>query len=478
MEVVRGRLQGSGPITAPSLAVAAQVSVDDIDAALLALEAEGFAMRGQFELTASESSGAPGFPAATQWCERRLLARIHRYTVKRLRAEIEPVQAREFIRFLFEWQRVGGAVRMEGPDAVAAVLNQLEGFDVPASAWETEVLPSRITGYEPAWLDEHCVAGRYLWTRLSPRAVNPERSAAPVRATPIVLLPRRDARLWATLVRQPDPQHLSSIGRAVAEFIQGNGASFFDEIVEGAHLLPTHVEAALAELVALGIVNADSFAGLRALLLPEDRRRRSGGPARRARGRVALFGMQDAGRWTLVRRTPAVQPVGSVAVKPEAQAAVEHVARVLLERWGVVFWKVYQREAQWLPPWRDLLMIYRRLEARSEIRGGRFVAGFSGEQYALPAAIGALRESRRSNTGPDWVSISAADPLNVVGLLTPGPRVPALTGNRILYRDGVPVAALSGGEVSFYEELDGATEWEARNLLLRRPTPRVLEDLA
>ena len=159
--------------------------------------------------------------------------------------------------------------------------------------------------------------------------------------------------------------------------------------------------------------------------------------------------MQDAGRWTLVRRAPAVQPVGSVAVKPEAQAAVEHVARVLLERWGVVFWKVYQREAQWLPPWRELLMVYRRLEARGEIRGGRFVAGFSGEQYALPAAIGALRESRRSNTGADWVSISAADPLNVVGLLTPGPRVPALTGNRILYRDGVPIAALSGGEVSF-----------------------------
>ena len=254
-------------------------------------------------------------PAATQWCERRLLARIHRYTVKRLRAEIEPVQARDFIRFLFEWQRVGGATRMQGPDAVAAVLNQLAGFDVPAAAWETEVLPARIAGYEPAWLDEHCIAGRYLWTRLAPRSINPERSAAPVRATPIVLLPRRDARLWSALVQQTDPQHLSGTARAVAEFIQGHGASFFDEIIEGAHLLPTQVEAALAELVALGIVNADSFAGLRALLLPEDRRRRSGS-ARRGRGRVALFGMQDAGRWTFVRRGRGRPPVVGHNRKP------------------------------------------------------------------------------------------------------------------------------------------------------------------
>ena len=194
IEIVRGRLQGSGPVTAQALAAAAQVPTEDIDAALLALEAEGFAMRGQFEVIAPRPSAKSAVPAATQWCERRLLARIHRYTVKRLRAEIEPVQPRDFIRFLFEWQRVGGATRMQGPDAVAAVLNQLAGFDVPAAAWETEVLPARIAGYEPAWLDEHCIAGRYLWTRLAPRSINPERSAAPVRATPIVLLPRRDAR--------------------------------------------------------------------------------------------------------------------------------------------------------------------------------------------------------------------------------------------------------------------------------------------
>ena len=185
--------------------------------------------------------------------------------------------------------------------------------------------------------------------------------------------------------------------------------------------------------------------------------------------------MQDAGRWTLVRRGQAIDPA---AARPEAGAAIEHVARTLLDRWGVVFWKVFQREAQWLPPWRDLLMVLRRLEARGEIRGGRFVAGFSGEQFATPAAVGALRESRRRSADSTWVSLSAADPLNVIGLLTPGARVPALTGNRVLYRDGVPIAALSGGEVSFFTELDTATEWEAHNLLLRRPTPRALSDVA
>ena len=176
--------------------------------------------------------------------------------------------------------------------------------------------------------------------------------------------------------------------------------------------------------------------------------------------------MRDAGRWCAA----VAWPVSSVARQSRKRSVpVEHVARVLLDRWGVVFWNVFQREAQWLPPWRELLMVYRRLEARGEIRGGRFVAGFSGEQYATPAAISALRESRRRNAGAEWVSLSAADPLNVVGLLTPGPRVPSLTGNRILYRDGVPIAALSGGEVSFLEEPEGSTQWEARNRLLRRP---------
>ncbi|MET0658804.1 MAG: ATP-dependent DNA helicase, partial [Steroidobacteraceae bacterium] len=473
VQLVRGRLEGEGPTTAATLATALSIPVPEIDAALITLEAEGFAMRGQFE------------PEATsmQWCERRLLARIHRYTVKRLRAEIEPVQARDFMRFLLDWQRVTGAARMQGPDAVAAVLNQLEGFDVPAGAWETEVLPARIAEYEPAWLDEHCLAGRYIWTRLAPRTGTSERAASPVRATPIVLLPRRDARLWSALTTAPPVEQLSSKAQAVVEVIREHGASFFDELLDGAHLLPAQVEEALAELVACGLVNADSFTGLRALLLPGERRRSSG----RRRGRAALFGMQDAGRWALVRKGSVTSGVGpektassasaqASSLKP--QAPLEHIARTLLQRWGVVFWKVYQREASWLPPWRELLLCYRRLEARGEIRGGRFVAGFSGEQYATPESIGALREARRRGGDDAWVSLSAADPLNVVGLLTPGARVPALTGNRVLYQDGIPVAALIAGEVTFFATFDSATQWQARNALLRRHVLGVLADLA
>ena len=479
VQLVRGRLEGEGPTTAATLAGALSVPGADVDAALVTLKAEGFALRGQFEektrdlgpvtwgeeshATASQPSSPEPQAPCPQWCERRLLARIHRYTVKRLRAEIEPVQARDFLRFLLDWQRVTGDARMQGPDAVAAVLNQLEGFDVPAGAWETEVLPARIAEYEPAWLDEHCLAGRYIWTRLAPRTGTGERAASPVRATPIVLLPRRDARLWSTLTTAPPLEQLSSKARAVLEIIREHGASFFDELVDGAHLLPAQVEEALAELVACGWVNADSFTGLRALLLPGERRRSSG----RRRGRAALFGMQDAGRWALVRRGT------ELTANP-----VEHIARTLLQRWGVVFWKVYQREASWLPPWRELLLCYRRLEARGEIRGGRFVAGFSGEQYATPEAIGALREARRRAGDDAWISLSAADPLNVVGLLTPGARVPALTGNRVLYQDGVPVAALIAGEVTFFETFDSSTQWQARNALLRRHIPGVLADLA
>jgi ATP-dependent helicase Lhr and Lhr-like helicase len=460
-EVVRGRLEGSGPLTAASLAALLALPLARIDAALAALQAEGFAMRGAF---------SPGVEAADEWCERRLLARIHRYTVKRLRAEIEPIDARDFLRFLFEWQRVTPTGRMEGPDAVGAMLGQLEGFEAPASAWETEILPARITEYEPAWLDEQCLAGRFVWTRLAARRADPERGAAPVRATPIVLLARRNLRLWSTLAGATDPLHLSPPAQKVAALLATHGASFFDEIAAGSALLPSQAEEALAELVALGLVNSDSFAGLRALLVPADRRRPAMGGRRRRR--IALFGMDAAGRWSRIARGAPAED------SRHSEETVEHVTRTLLRRWGVIFWKLLAREADWLPPWRDLLMCCRRLEARGEIRGGRFVAGFSGEQFAQPEAIALLREARRKPREGQHVSLSGADPLNLVGILTPGARLPSLAGNRLLYQDGIPVALLSGGEVSFLTPLTPQEEWQARNLLLRRQVPAPLADLA
>jgi ATP-dependent helicase Lhr and Lhr-like helicase len=470
VEIVRGRLEGVGPTTSAAIAASLALPVSSIEAALAVLQAEGFAMRGQF---------TPGAVAEGEWCERRLLARIHRYTVKRLRAEIEPVEARDFLRFLFEWQRMTPEGRMEGPDAVGAILGQLEGFEAPASAWETEVLPTRISEYEPAWLDEQCLAGRYIWTRLARRKSDSERTAAPVRGTPIVLLARRNTRVWSSLTGAVDSANLSSRAQIVADYIRVHGASFFDEIADGAGLLPTQAEEALAELVALGIVNSDSFGGLRALLIPADRRRPPAGGRRRRR--IALFGMDAAGRWALVRRQPLAEPdvdTTRPTEKLQDEEAIEHVARTLLKRWGVVFWRLLAREADWLPPWRDLLMCYRRLEARGEIRGGRFVAGFTGEQYAAPEAIGLLRDTRRKPHSQSHVSLSGADPLNLVGILTPGQRLPSLSGNRLLYRDGIPIATFAGGEVRFLEKLEPKEQWEAQNLLLRRHVPAVLADLA
>ncbi|TLZ34589.1 MAG: ATP-dependent DNA helicase, partial [Gammaproteobacteria bacterium] len=463
VEAVRGRLEGLGPTTAAALAAELAMPTSRIETALTALQAEGFAMRGAFTDTPAPEG---------EWCERRLLARIHGYTVKRLRAEIEPIEARDFVRFLLDWQRVTPALRMEGPDAVGAVLAQLEGFEAPASAWETEILPARIGEYEPAWLDEQCLAGRFVWTRLAARRAEPGRGAAPVRSTPIVLLARRNLRLWSSLAGTVEVQNLSPPAQRVAEYLSSHGASFFDEIAPGSSLLPSQAEEALGELVALGLVNSDSFAGLRALLVPADRRRPLGGGRRRRR--IALFGMDAAGRWSRIARpdAPAQADHGG------GEELVEHLVRTLLRRWGVVFWRLLAREAEWLPPWRDLLMCCRRLEARGEIRGGRFVAGFSGEQYAAPEAIALLREARRKPREGHYASLSGADPLNLVGILTPGARLPSLSGNRLLYRDGVPIALLAAGEVSFLEELAPQQQWEVRNVLLRRQVPAVLADLA
>jgi ATP-dependent helicase Lhr and Lhr-like helicase len=473
VEILRSRLEGLGPVTEAELSAPLGLAPDAVAAALATLQAEGFALRGRF---------TPG-AAADEWCERRLLARIHRYTLKRLRAEIEPVAARDFLRFLFAWQRVTDDTRMEGPDALAAILGQLEGFEAPAGAWETEILPARVSGYDPAWLDDQCLAGRIAWARLRPRgnpspssALSPDRedgrvrgtgSAGPVRTTPIALLARRHAPLWSALSPMPDPAQASGRARAVADFIRDNGASFFDELADGTRLLRPQIEEALAELVALGLVTSDSFVGLRALLMPADKRRHRGS-GRRGR---ALFGMEDAGRWALARRA---RPTTS----DNGDEAIEHLARTLLRRYGVVFWRLLEREAAWLPPWRDLLRVYRRLEARGEIRGGRFVAGFSGEQYALPDAVGTLREIRRKQGTDEFVSLSGADPLNLVGILTPGPKLGALTGNRVLYRDGIPVALLAGGEIRLLTDLDEAAQWRARKTLLRGAVPASLAALS
>ena len=447
-DIVRGRMTGLGPVTVPTIAHSLQLPTSDIDLALLALETEGFVMRGYF---------TPG-SAEIEWCERHLLARIHRYTVNRLRREIEPVEPRDFMRFLFEWQRVAPGAQVSGPDALAGIIAQLEGFEAPAAAWETELLPARVAGYEISWLDDLCLAGRVVWSRMQERKSLGERSIGPVRATPIVLLQRRNIHMWTKLEgSSATAPSLGSRAQAVADYLKEHGASFFDEIRSGTRLLQTELEDALAELVAAGVINSDSFAGLRALLVPASKRSQ----LRRRGRRTALLGIADAGRWALLRRN-----ANDDAKHPNPEM-LEHIARTLLKRYGVVCWRLLAREADWLPPWRELLRVYQRLEARGDIRGGRFIAGLSGEQFALPEAVSLVRSIRQKPPTDSFVVISGADPLNLVGNIVTGARVPALSASKILYRDGVPIATWVGGEFIALETMDAASEWTAQSRLLR-----------
>ncbi|WP_076998847.1 DEAD/DEAH box helicase [Variovorax sp. KK3] len=454
-ELLQSRLGGLGPVTLPQLERHLRLPLAEIETALLGLQGEGLLLSGRF---------TPG-AAEPEWCERHLLARIHRYTLKRLRREIEPVEPRDFARFLFEWQHVSASSRVSGPEALTGVLTQLEGYEAPAALWESELLPARVNDYSSPWLDDLCTAGRVMWTRLRPNVVEGRagRAGTSLRSTPILLLPRRSAALWTGLAPTPaDDEALSSRAQRVAAWLGERGASFFDEIQDGARLLGTELEDALSELVARGRVRCDSYAGLRALLVPASKRAST--HARQGRRRNPLFGIEDAGRWSLARPP-------SSADAPAADA-VEQVARVLLRRYGVMCWHLIEREAAWLPPWRELVRCYRRLEARGEIRGGRFIAGLSGEQFALPEAIGLLRQVRRNAPDGELICLSAADPANLLGSVLPGGRVPRVPGSRVLYQDGVPIAASVGGEIQWLAPLDAATELQARRALTLSPALR------
>ena len=448
-ELLRSRLSGLGPMRAHELASQLQVPLAEVEIALLGLQNEGYVLQGNFTPGSEE----------IEWCERHLLARIHRYTLKRLRQEIEPVEPRDFARFLFDWQHLSSATRVNGPEALSVVLGQLEGYEAPAASWEAELLSARVQDYSIAWLDDLCTSGRTLWARLRPNASEGGSASASLRSTPLLLLPRHTASLWRQLAPvSGDDAGMSSRASKVVEWLAVSGASFFDELAEGAHLLQTELEDALAELVARGRVHCDSYAGLRALLVPASKR----APTSSRRRRHSLFGIQDAGRWALVR-----QPNTDPGAKKSPEA-VEHVARTLLRRYGVVCWRMLEREAAWLPPWRELARIYHRLEARGEIRGGRFIAGLSGEQFALPEALGLLRQVRRRPADGQLVRVSAADPANLLGTVLAGAKIPRLPGSSVLYRDGIAIAANAGGQVQWLVELNAQEQRQATDALVQR----------
>ena len=456
-ELIRSRLEGLGPVTVETLAAPLGLPAAEVEAALLALEQEGFAMRGAYTGTGQ-----------TEWCDRRLLARINRYTLQRKRAEIQPASRQDFMRFLFRWHGLG-LERGEGPEALEAALEQLEGFAVPAAAWESALLPDRVQGYFPSMLDQLCTSGRTTWLRLAPPRPRTDgteapRGASPVRNTPIALVDRAALPTWQALAGPSawTEADLSGAAARVHHALAEKGALFFVDLVRETGLLRTQVEEALGELVARGLVTADSYAGLRTLIQPSNRRP-GFAPKHRPRRRREGAGVDAAGRWSLI---------GTDAGKPD-YAALEHLAYTLLHRYGVVFRRILEREDV-LPSWRELLYVFRRLEARGEIRGGRFVEGFAGEQYALPEAVDALKRVRKAEKDGDYVALSAADPLNLVGIVLPGERIPAVTHNRILFRDGLAVAFQTAGEIRFAEELDPQAQWQVRNLLIRRQDPAAL----
>ncbi len=436
-EVLRGWIESIGPVTAPELASRLSVELEAVETGLARLESEGQILRGRFRPAAVRPNGA------VEWCNRRLLARIHRLTIGRLRREIEPVTSAEFLRFLFRWQHLAPGTQLHGVEGTLAVLEQLQGHEVPAGAWEREVLARRVADYSPEFLDRLCLSGDVMWGRLSPHPVFDEtvtvrdadgareQPIRPTRVAPIAIflrqdaewllngaepLPRREGQASASpsAQRRLDFERLSASARAVLEQLARRGASFQSELTAATGLPPREVEEALWELSATGKVTGDGFENLRALI--DSARRRGMGVVRFRRGQ------RRAGRWALLS-----SPSGAIASDDRRADAF---ARQLLRRWGVVFKDVLAREGL-MPPWRSVLQALRRMEARGEVRGGRFVSGYLGEQFAEPAAVDALRAVRRRGQGGCALRAAAADPLNLVGILTPGPRVNPLSGQTV-----------------------------------------------
>jgi ATP-dependent Lhr-like helicase len=455
LTLVTGWMSHVGPVSASQLGQILGLAASDIEIALLRMEASGTVLRGNFTGAASRA-GVPaphravdlcvptpaGPTEEIEWCERRLLARIHRLTVGMLRKQIEPVTAAAFMRWLLRWQHVAAGTQVAGERGTLEVLQQLQGFEIPANAWERQVLARRIADYDPKWLDQLCLTGAVGWGRLSPHPATldsgvaaggasdgtsapRQRRVIPTSVAPITFFVREEAD-WMTPRHaagdQAETRGLSHGSQLVLEFLRQHGASFFADIVRGTGKLKAEIETVLWELVAAGLVTADGFDNLRSLIDPKRRAGQGSGRSTRPR--------HSSGRWALLHADVAV----------ERPRAIEAACWMLLRRYGIVIRDLLARESN-LPSWRELLMGFRRLEDRGEIRGGRFVDGFMGEQFALPVAVESLRAVRSLPLSGDTMTLSTADPLNLVGILVPGERVPAISGRTVSYRDGVALIA-------------------------------------
>ena len=403
---VLGLMELHAPMTAEEVASHLYITLADAESALIALEGRGALLRGNFTQSTSGSK---------QWCHRGILAKVYRKTVSHLRAEISPVTQADYVRFLFAWQKAAPAYQVAGQDGLLAVLKQLSGFALQAAAWESDVLPVRVKDFSPTMLDLLCMTGQVQWFR----AVGSK--SAPIRSTAITLCVREHCDLFSNGGQQ---EGLSAVAEEVLDVLTTRGASFLHELENSCNLLPTQIESALQELVSLGIVTSDGFAGLRFLLTPVDKRRKR---------HSTQAHLNAIGRWSILAR----------GQEHDDEANIR-LAKLVLARYGVICRRVLAREPN-LPPWRDLVRIFWDMELRGEVRGGRFIAGVPGEQFGLPEAVGLLRRIRRDKTlCAEPVGLSAADPLNLAGIVGPGARLPALASNRMVYQSGEVVAKLSG----------------------------------
>jgi ATP-dependent Lhr-like helicase len=419
--LVTGWITHSGPVTVNQLAGVLALPTSDIDKSFLRLESSGVILRGKFTDPASHE---------TEWCERRLLARIHRLTLGQLRKQIQSVTPAQFMNWLVRWQHVAPSTQLLGERGTLEAIRQLQGYEAPANSWERQILKRRIADFDPAILDQLCLTGALGWGRLSPHpatlethvATDAKRRITPTSVAPITFFVREDSE-WMIPHRETGEAEvtgLSADAAAILQFLRQRGASFFADIVRGTGKLKSEVESALWELVAAGLLTADGFDNLRALIDPK---RRSGqGIGRTSRPR------HSAGRWSLLFS----------GESHDRTRALESTCWMLLRRYGIVFRELLTRETN-LPKWRELLITLRRLEDRGEVRGGRFVSGFLGEQFALSLAVDSLRAMRSQSPSGEATTISAADPLNLVGIIVPGERVAANSGKLVSFRDGIAV---------------------------------------
>ncbi len=515
-ELLRGRLEGLGPVYATRFTQELGIAPKKIQLALLALETEGFAFQGHYTPLDGNSARPAGLSinnesldysfnrenrnanlkthknnnqkasfnkagsilpghAPKEWCERRLLQRIHRYSLEQHREQIKPISLQVYMLYLFDLHGVTSQSQQTtipgSAEQLRAVLNRLDGYTAPATAWEAEILPSRINSYDSRWLDQLCSSGFCVWGRLlQPKDIiaGVGIKSGPLKSSPINLLTRGQLSLWHKLANIDRQAHsgdenkqdvikaeLSASAQQVLQFLYKQGASFFDELRDQCRLLNTQLEEILAELVSVGLVTSDNFIGLRALLTPQAHKSRTNRKGQR-QSRRSLFKISDAGRWSLLspsKISPTDSSEGTVYLSEEE---LERLINIYLGRWGVLHRRIMERESA-APPWRDMLRHLRRLELRGEIRGGRFIAGIGGEQFARAETVDSLRRHQRlwqeeeqrniTKREPVRMIINATDPLNLLGCILPQKRVAHLVNNRILFEDGIPVAVWEKDEM-------------------------------